>query len=185
VEHAREQVNMEAGAWEPVQERRALPRFGVARLVWATVVAGFVLACSIWLIAGGLHTRSLERPVAGGLTVTGTVIDVRVTHEKGYVYQPIVSFRDKAGRTVVFTAPGSSKEPTPGRAASVSYNPSHPLGAHDLSDSALAWQAPVYAGLFVLFIALIVPGLVILAIVRKRRAGTARPGDAVGASPFG
>ena len=73
---------------------------------WASHLA--VVGMSVSLLVGGLHTRSLLRPVPGGVRANGTVVDVYVHRYKGVVYAPIVAFTDSAGQVHTFRAPTSS-----------------------------------------------------------------------------
>jgi hypothetical protein len=130
---------------------------------------------SVPLVVGALHTRSLLRPVPGGVLVTGRVVDVHVQQFRSVVYAPIVAFTDSAGRVHTFRAPTSSDQPTIGAAALVSYNPANPDEAHDLSDSSRSWQTPFFTGTIVLTFVL-VEGLAVGAFVlHRRRRRRARP----------
>lgn len=123
---------------------------------------------SVALIVGAWDTRSLLRPVPGGLQVTGRVVDVSVHQYKGVVYAPIVAFTDSAGRVHTFRAPSSPERPLIGAPALVSYNPANPAEAHDLSDSSRSWKTPFYTGATLLTFVL-VEGLAITAFVMNRR----------------
>jgi len=46
-------------------------------LAFQSVVFAALLALAVYGIASSLHTRSLEKPIPGGVTTTGTVIGVR------------------------------------------------------------------------------------------------------------
>jgi hypothetical protein len=128
--------------------------FGVLILVVIQIAA-------IAGIRSSLRTRALERPVPHGITTTGQVIAVKKIRARGYVYAPIVQFADASGRTYQFTAPTSSNEPRVGSVARVSYDPSNPNHAHDLSNSAEAWKAPYFTGVGVALMA----GLMLIVIV--------------------
>ncbi len=149
----------------------------VRQRVVAAAVAGFaflaVAGMSVALVAGGLHTRSLLRPVPGGVQVNGKVVDVYVHRGKGVVYAPIVAFADSAGRSHTFRAPTSSERPTIGASALVSYDPLDPADAHDLSDSARSWKLPFYTGAILLTIVLI-ESLAVATFVVRRRARRSR-----------
>jgi hypothetical protein len=144
----------ETGAMADPRGRR--PRMPASRRqrVVAVVVAGFcslfVVGMSVSLVVRGLHTRSLLQPVPDGVEVTGTVVDVYVHQYKGVVYAPVVAFTDSAGRRHAFRAPTSSNRPTIGAPALVSYNPTKPVEAHDLSDSSGSWEMPFYTGAILL-----------------------------------
>lgn len=139
----------------------------------AGVVAGLaslaVVAMSVALVVGGLRTRSLLRPVPGGVPATGTVVDVYVHRYKGVVYAPIVTFTDSAGRSHTFRAPASSERPLIGAAARVSYDPMDPADAHDLSDSSRSWELPFYTGVILLSFALVESIAIGVLVVRRRR----------------
>ena len=132
-----------------------------------------VVGMSVSLLVGGLHTRSLLRPVPGGVRANGTVVDVYVHRYKGVVYAPIVAFTDSAGQVHTFRAPTSSDRPTIGASALVSYNPMNPAEAHDLSDSSRSWRTPFYTGAILLtFVS--VESLAVGAFVVHRRRRRAR-----------
>ena len=138
----------------------------------AGVVAGIgfvgIVGMSVALVDGGLHTRSLLRPVPNGVQATGTVVDVYVHRYKGVVYAPIVMFTDTAGRRHTFRAPTSSEPPTIGGSALVSFDPLNPADAHDLSDNSASWKMPFYTGAILLtFVSL--EGLVLGGFVLRRR----------------
>ena len=129
----------------PASRRQRAVAGAVAGLFFLAVVG-----MSASLVVGSLHTRSLLRPVPGGVEVTGTVVDVYVHQYKGVVYAPVVAFTDASGRGHIFRAPTSSKRPTIGAPALVSYSPANAAEAHDLSDSSASWELPFYTGALLL-----------------------------------
>lgn len=114
-------------------------------LIFYVLVLGVGLIAGIAGVRSSLRTRSLERPVPGGVATTGSVIAMNKIRARGYVYAPVVQFTDASGKTYQFIAPTSSDEPGVGSSALVSYDPGSPNHAHDLSDSSEAWEAPFYA----------------------------------------
>lgn len=161
----------------PVGGRRRKPASRRQRVVAGVVacLAFFaVVGMSVSLVVGGLHTRSLLRPVPGGVLVTGRVVDVYVHQYKSVVYAPIVAFTDSAGRVHTFRAPTSSDRPTVGAAALVSYNPANPDEAHDLSDSSRSWRVPFYTGAILLTFVLVESLAVGAFVLHRRRRPRAR-----------
>jgi hypothetical protein len=130
-------------------------------------------AVSMWATVVGLHTRSLERPVSGGIATTGTVIGYRVVQEWEDDYRPVVAFTDADGQRIVFSAPALRTPPTVGRVVSVSYDPRHPATAHDLSDTAL-WREQFYVGLFGLAVCMSMILVIGRLSARRRRTGSPR-----------
>jgi hypothetical protein len=97
-----------------------------------------------------------SRPVSGGVAAVGTVIRVHAVNTgRGWVYAPVVEFTDTGGQRIVSVPPTSSTFPQVGSTARVSYSPTDPTGAHDLSNSAGAWAWPFYTGVFILLLALV------------------------------
>ena len=161
---------------DPGGQRTRTPATRRQRVV-AGVFAGLfsliVVGMSVSLVVGGLHTRSLLRPVPGGVQATGTVVDVYAHQYRGVVYAPIVAFTDSAGRRHTFRAPTSSDQPTIGAPALVSYNPANPAEAHDLSDSSGSWKMPFYTGAILLtFVSIegVAVGVFVMHRQRRRRA---------------
>jgi hypothetical protein len=145
-------------------------------LAFQSVVFAALLALAVYGIASSLHTRLLEKPIPGGVTTTGTVIGVRnVPSKYAYVYAPVVRFYDPRGISYQVIGPTSSECPTVGELALVSYLPSDPENAHDLSASSGAWQWPFYTCLFILMMTLAALALVIWLVVRARRRGNGDP----------
>lgn len=155
-----------------------------AARVIATVMAVLVLslsyAGSITLIVSALHTRSLVRPVPGGIQTTGRVVEVQTVWAKdGDVYRPIVAFTDSSNHRIVFSAPTSDDEPNVGDSAQVSYDPDDPTTAHDLSDSSGSYSAPMFAGVAILIVAVALTPLYVWLLVRvfrSRRGSRGRVG---------
>jgi uncharacterized protein DUF3592 len=105
------------------------------------------------LLSAGLHTRALGQPIAGGVRTSGVVVRERVTHEKGYVYRPVVLFLDATGRQTEFEAAPRSSPAGIGNRVPVSYDPSNPLDAHDLASNS-TWLFQFGAGSVFLLVAL-------------------------------
>jgi len=108
--------------------------------------------------------------VSGGVATVGTVIGVHSLNTgRGMAYAPVVEFTDTSGQRIVFVPPTSSTYPQVGSSAQVSYSPTDPSGAHDLSNSAGAWAWPFFTGVCFLLLAL-VWYLFLASAVRRNRA---------------
>lgn len=154
-------------------QRRALsPRSRRLRKTIGVTMLLVGFAVSVWATVIGLHTRSLERPVSGGIATTGTVIGHRVVREWEDDYRPVVAFTDAESQRIVFSAPALRMPPTVGRVVSVSYDPRHPATAHDLSDTAL-WREQFYVGLFGL--AVCISMILVIGWLSARRGHTGSP----------
>jgi hypothetical protein len=124
-------------------------------LRYGYIFGGFVVLAYVgaWLlISAGLHTRSLGQPISGGVRMSGVVVSERVTHEKGYMHRPIVLFRDTRGQRIEFEgaprqSPTGINNPVP-----VSYDPSDPSHAHDLTSNS-TWLYQFGAGACFLLVA--------------------------------
>lgn len=133
------------------------------------------------LISTGLHTRSLGLPIAGGFRTSGVVVDERITDEKSYVYRPIILFVDADGKRIEFEgAPGQSPAGVDSRVP-VSYDPSDPSDARDLSANS-TWLFQFGAGLAFLLMAL---GCTWLLWWVRRHGPIGAQGSTEPAGPFG
>lgn len=108
-----------------------------------------MLLLPLGLLIAGLcwQQRALLQPVKGGLVATGVVSG---SHGGGLTgVSPVITFVDNNGRRRDFTAPSSSRLPAMGTPATVSYDPSDPAAAHDLSDAGAQWPLGVGVGLLI------------------------------------
>ena len=143
-------------------------------IIFLGMIVGGIIGMSLtW------HTRSLEQPVRGWTTTTGTVVGIHQEAVRdGYVYAPIVSFTDTTGATHQFTAPTGDNEPSVGDPAKVTYNPQNPAEAHDLSDHG-NWAFPFATAVFLTCLGAL--GLFFINWLRVRLRRRAR--DGAGAVP--
>lgn len=127
----------------PVRERTssALKR-GYGKLLAALLIA--CLPFGVFIVAAGLHQRSMAQPVHGGITTTGVVVSYR---SDGKAWLPTVAFRTSSGGRATFTAPETIDRPQLGAHVVVFYRPGDPVGAHDLSEPGNAWELSVILGL--------------------------------------
>ena len=158
----------------------ARKKVGVGTVTFAALAFVVLTAMSIVVMHAGLKTRAQERPVAGWVTTTGTIVDIHaISTSVRYVYGPVISFVDSAGISHRFTAPTSSVYPPAiGTAATVSYDPRNPTLAHYLSDSTGTWQLQLFVGILgvsVAGIVLLVSG--VLLVRRRKRAPQLRSQD--------
>ena len=146
--------------------------------------AGFVLLAYVgagFLISVGLHTRSLGQPISGGVRTSGVVVSERVTHEKGYVYQPVVQFFDASGRRTEFEAAPRSSPVGIGNEVPVSYDRADPSDAHDVASNS-TWLFQFGAGSVFLLVAL---GCTWLIWWTRRHGPLGATRSSKVASPFG
>lgn len=157
---------------ERVQPQRAPQTSALAGVLIAVVLLVMLggMTLGISLMISGRHVRSDERPVAGWITTTGSVVGVhRVSGKDGDTYGPVVSFTDMTGVRHTFTAPLSSTAPAMGDSAKVSYNPADPSKAHDLSDNGSSWLAQFAVGVVILSVAGLLLLLVLTILIRAWR----------------
>lgn len=134
-----------------------------------------VLAGMLWmglsLVASGNDTRTRSRPVPGGVTTTGAVIDVETVEGKNRpTYRAVVEFADQDGRRHTFDVPTGERRPTVGVEAEVSYDPQDPGRASDLTTAPDVWKWPFYTGLLTVGTVVVVLLVVILVwFARARR----------------
>ena len=141
-------------------------------LVVRCVGIAFVTGMGVWLMVGAVHNRSLERPIHGGLTTTGSVVSFTTSAgTSSDYYRPLVRFQDRSGHTYTVTGVSTSTRPEIGDTATISYNPSKPGAGHDLSDTGYVWQWPFFTGLSIVVIGLLVAVLIAVVLVRRRRLG--------------
>jgi len=141
-------ITRDRGARKPLSPRtlsRGLRIFG------GFVVLAYVGAAL--LISAGLHTRSLGEPIGGGIRTSGVVVAEHVSHERSYVYRPIVQFLDADGQRTEFEGAPRQSPVGVGKRVPVSYDPSNPSEAHDLAPNS-TWVFQFGAGLAFLLIAL-------------------------------
>jgi Protein of unknown function (DUF3592) len=104
------------------------------------------IAAGIWSLLIGLGIRSQIEPVHGWHQTTGWIAGFHTSNTgRELTYSRVIRFR--AGEHVVsFTAPATSAVPVVGAVAQVSYDPSNPADAHDLSMGS-AWEPALYVGI--------------------------------------
>ncbi len=117
-----------------VEEITALPEFrdrqikARAQLAW---LAPLVLLAGVGMLAFGVHeSRALLRLEASGMRTSGRVTALSSSRSSngGLTYYPLVSYANRAGRTVVFRGSIGSNPPLyhPGEAVTVLYPPGEP-----------------------------------------------------------
>lgn len=112
----------------------------VPRWVAYLQVALFV-GVGVALLLGGIHRYDAAQPIAGGRTTTGTVVAVNTTQSCGRHgcsthWVPAIKFRAANRRTFTFVGPESNNEITSGDHVPVSYDPTNPGLARDISAGA-------------------------------------------------
>jgi hypothetical protein len=111
------------------KDRRSNRRFGIG-----CALAGIVLASAA--LIGGIHERSLTERIPGGVSTTGRVVEVvPIGCKGGCEWQETVHFSVPGRGVVAFKPPNTTSQPAVGQVVSVSYLPSDPAGAHDVSDN--------------------------------------------------
>jgi hypothetical protein len=94
----------------------------------------------IILVFVGYNRWAESQPIAGGKTTTGTIISVQSGEDCGRYgcspnYTPTIRFVASNGSTYVFVGPTDSSQVSVGDSVRVSYLPSNPNVAHDVSVS--------------------------------------------------
>ncbi|HET6165945.1 MAG TPA: DUF3592 domain-containing protein [Marmoricola sp.] len=144
---------------------KGLPRWVV--YVIAALTFAFVLGMSTWLLVGALHDRDDSQPIAGGVEVTGRVVDVDAT--SGRTWRAVIEFADRAGRKHTVTGPSGNERPEVGEPARVSYDPADPSRAHDLTFNHASWKWPFWTGIFCVAVAMLGAVTCGVVVVRQRR----------------
>jgi hypothetical protein len=145
----------------------------ILAFVLGLVFVGMGVAC-LFIEKGNLDA---ERPVAGGVTTTGTIISFRTGQNCGRYsctayYVPSIRFTTAEGARQTFVGPEDDNQEWVGEKVQVSYDPARPSVAHDLSANA---GSTVLAG--VLTGVLLAFGLLILLLGHRRFAGPQPDGD--------
>jgi len=109
----------------------------------ATILVA-LLPFGLFIVVAGIHEHSLTQPIAGGITTRGEVVAVS-TNTKSAI--PTVEFTTANGTRESFTAPETLDRPKVGTQVTVSYLPSNPNDAHDLSDGS-SWLVAIILGLW-------------------------------------
>lgn len=115
--------------------RRPVPRW-VAYLQVALFVG-----VGVALLLGGIRRFDAAQPIAGGHTTTGTVVAVSTTQSCGRHgcsthWVPTIKFRAANRRTFTFVGPESNNAINAGDHVQVSYDPTNPGLARDISAGA-------------------------------------------------
>jgi len=119
---------------QPIEELNALPEFRDRELrqrVQLRRLAPFLLLAGTALLAFGVYTsRTLLSLEASGLRTAGSVTSLSPSRSSdgGTTYHPLVSYRDSAGRTVVFRDSTGTNPPLyrVGEVVTVLYLPGEP-----------------------------------------------------------
>jgi len=111
---------------------RPVPRW-VAHLQFVVFIG-----IGVALLIGGMRRYDAAAPIAGGKTTTGTVTAVSTgqncsRHGCSTYWVPEIQFTAANGRTVTFAGPESGNPIDTGDQVQVSYEPSNPAVARDMS----------------------------------------------------
>jgi hypothetical protein len=114
--------------------------------------------------------RIATHPYAGGTTTTGTVIRVHES-DSGSTYRAISTFTDTRGHRHEVTGQSGEEKPRPraGDEVRVSYRPSDPNGAREVSTNTGAWKFPMATMAFALLAGLAIAISTTIAAVRLGR----------------
>ncbi len=111
-------------------------------MAWAISAAVPVVILIVGIVAVHQvrHEESLLQPVPGGIETNGTLINAHEACDRGdCTYQPEIRFSDREGLEYSFLAPYEDADPRVGSTVRVSYDPSAPALAHDLSENS-SWS---------------------------------------------
>jgi hypothetical protein len=145
---------------------RRTPLSPKAAKITTFVTAGFFVIAGVFaIVVTEMHSAEVS-PIAGGQTTTGTIVSYQTGSNCGRYsctpwWQPTIQFTTASGRTVTFVGPEDQNQEQTGDLVKVSYDPSNPSNAHDLSADVGSTTAGVVVGaLFVvLAVVLVVTGL--------------------------
>jgi hypothetical protein len=115
----------------------------VATAIGSVLSVGLFVAAVIFAVVGWKQ-RAMEQPIAHGVTTTGTVVrvDVHSSYRSPTVYRAVIEYHDSLGLAHTFSGPSSTSRSETGDTVTVSYSPTHPDRAHDLSIRGWSWQLP-------------------------------------------
>ena len=120
----------------PVEQQAAnyLRRTGRSNIRFGVVLVIASIGIALASLIGGLHERSLTQSVPGWDTTTGHIVQVSsLGCRDGCEWQVVVAFSSPSG-LVKFEPPNTTTQPAIGESVLVTYPPSDPSSAHDLSD---------------------------------------------------
>jgi hypothetical protein len=134
-------------------QRRPLSPTAARNVTIVTTV--LFVAVGVIFIVEGISKANSVSPVSGGVTTTGTIISFNTGQSCGRGgctpwWQPTITFNTASDHLVTFTGPQDLSSETVGETVKVSYNPSNPTDAHDLS--ANVGSIGLLIGIAVLFI---------------------------------
>ena len=119
--------------------------------------AAIFIAVGIFVIINSWSLADSVSPIAGGRTTTGTVVDYLTGSNCGKYgctawWRPTIQFTTSSGETVSFTGPEDQNPEQDGESVSVSYDPSNPVDAHDISaDVGIPTSGILIGALLILF----------------------------------
>jgi Protein of unknown function (DUF3592) len=107
---------------------------------FALVILLLFAAFGVFFVVTGYNDWAAVQPIAGGKTVTGTVVSVVNGESCGRYgcspnWTPTIRFETSSGETHTFVGPTYSSEIDAGESVRVSYDPADPAVAHDVSGS--------------------------------------------------
>ena len=140
-----------------------------------------LVAVGLFFLIAGYNEWAAVQPIAGGRTTTGTVVSVANGETCGRYgcspnWTPTITFQTPSGGSYTFTGPTSDSQVSMGDVVTVSYLPSNPSVAHDVSASSVSGVFLLGFGVFATAAGL---GSFILgfgALHRRTGLKSARPG---------
>jgi hypothetical protein len=123
------------------------------------------------IIASAFEWRAQTQPIEGGVSTIGQVVAVKGENEGtklGYLYVATVAFNDLSGQIVRFDGPKGSVRPILGSPGRVSYPPSHPAAAHDLSQTGTRWGTALFIGAALILVGVWLSFILIRNFLRTR-----------------
>jgi hypothetical protein len=147
----------------------------VARIFACAFIGAFAIGSLVLLAIAIGSTVQRATLIFSGSSAEGTVVAKKqVGHLKGgaAAYAPMVQFSASDGRTYVVTSEFSGPEAAYrfGQQVQILYTPNHPQGAR-IDAFAPLWTLPLLTGVVGAAFSL-VPAIVIVSWLRRRRAGT-------------
>jgi hypothetical protein len=174
------------GAFADTREKRAAPArpsllgpgFHLNARFHLIILVVFAIVAPIGVILGGLQDRKSESAIPGGLSASGRVVavdDVWLTDgngERRLLHHPVIRFVDRAGQPITFESALTSNTAGVGDPARVSYDPSNPSNARDLSLNPNGWKTTVGVGIGLVFVELLAAFAVfkILQLIKRASA---------------
>jgi len=136
---------------------RRTPLSPKAAKVASFVSAAVFIVVGVFLIVVAESNAASISSIKGGRTTTGTIVSFQTGQNCGRGgctswWQPTIQFVTPSGADITFTGPKDQNQEDVGETVQVSYDPSNPTDAHDLSANVGSTALAIaFAGIFIAF----------------------------------